>query len=72
MLPEFKPNRPPGVYIGRPVTRNTMTRAVEFFRLFFTTSMVSDIVKYTNSYAYEHINNGRIPPFIYPARWKLA
>ena len=54
-LPEFEPNRPPGVYIGRPVTRNTMTRAFEFFHLFFTTSIVSDIVKYTNSYAYEHI-----------------
>ena len=54
-LPEFEPNRPPGVYIGRPVTRNTITRAFEFFHLFFTTSIVSDIVKYTNSYAYEHI-----------------
>ena len=35
-----------------------MTRAVEFFHLFFTFEMIRQIVDHTNSYAYEHITEG--------------
>ena len=35
-----------------------MTKAVEFFYLFFTTEMISTIVTHTNSYANEHILPG--------------
>ena len=34
-LPAFTPLRPPGTHFGRPLLRNTMTREVEFFNLFF-------------------------------------
>ncbi len=30
-LPDFNPSRPPGVHFGRPLLRNAMTRAVDFF-----------------------------------------
>jgi len=35
-----------------------MTKAAEFFHLFFTEDMVSNICKHTNSYANEHIISG--------------
>ena len=35
-----------------------MTRAVEFFYLFFTAEMINDICNHTNSYAYERIFEG--------------
>ena len=35
-----------------------MTRAVEFFHLFFTFEMIVEIVNHTNNYAYEHIMEG--------------
>lgn len=35
-----------------------MTKAVEFFHLFFTEEMISDICRHTNSYANEHIISG--------------
>ena len=54
-LPPFNPRRPPGVHFGRAVLRNTMTRAVEFFHLFFTVEMINQIVDHTNAYAYERI-----------------
>ena len=57
-LPPFRPTRPPGMHIGRPLLRNTMTRDVEFFHLFFTFEMILEIVKHTNSYACEHIMEG--------------
>ena len=50
-LPPFRPTRPPGMHIGRSLLRNTMTRDVEFFHLFFTFEMVLEIVNNTNSYA---------------------
>ena len=57
-LPPFTPRRPPGVHFGRAVLRNAVTRAVEFFYLFFTVEMIKQIVDHTNSYAYEHIMEG--------------
>ena len=35
-----------------------MTRAVEFFYLFFTAEMINNICNHTNSYAYERIFEG--------------
>ena len=56
--PEFAPSRLPGIHFGRPLLRNNMTRAVEFFYLFFTTEMINNICNHTNSYAYERIFEG--------------
>ena len=57
-LPQFSPLRPPGVHFGRPLLRNTMTRAIDFFYLFFTVDMIDSIVNHTNSYALERIFSG--------------
>ena len=54
-IPPFTPSRPVGYHFGQPLLRNTMTKAVEFFYLFFTTEMISNIVTHTNSCANEHI-----------------
>ena len=35
-----------------------MTRAVDFFSLFFTVDMINTICNHTNSYATEHITEG--------------
>ena len=56
--PEFAPSRLPGIHFGRPLLRNNMTRAVEFFYLFFTAEMINNICNHTNSYAYERIFEG--------------
>jgi len=57
-LPPFTPNRLPGIHFGRPHLRNTMTTALEFFHLYFTPEMISNICSHTNSYANEHIIAG--------------
>ena len=43
-LPPFQPNRPPGVHFGRQVLRGGMTTALEFFRLFFTSEMINQLL----------------------------
>ena len=30
-LPDFNPSHPPGIHFGRPLLRNAMTRAVDYF-----------------------------------------
>lgn len=57
-LPGFTPLRPPGIHFGQPLLRNAMTRAVDFFFLFFTADMINNICSHTNSYANEHIMEG--------------
>ena len=57
-LPAFTPRRPPGVHFPRPLLRRTMTKAVEFFQLFFSTEMINSICNHTNSYANECIFEG--------------
>ena len=47
--------RPIGVHFGHRLLRNTMTTAVEFLNLFFTTDLINHIVNHTNSYAFQHI-----------------
>ena len=70
-LPPFSPTRPPGVHFGRPLLRNAMTRAVEFFYLFFTVEMIDSIVAHTNSYAQEKIFSGSFSTYAQPdGSWK--
>lgn len=70
-LPAFTPNRLPGIHFGRPLLRNTMTKAVEFFHLFFTDEMVRNICDHTNSYAIEHISYGTHRTYAQPdGSWK--
>ncbi|XP_068740469.1 piggyBac transposable element-derived protein 4-like isoform X2 [Montipora capricornis] len=53
----FTPLRPVGVHFGH-LLEGTMTKAVEFFHLFFTMDMINNIASHTNSYALEHIFSG--------------
>ena len=57
-LPPFKPSRPTGIHFGRPLLRHTMTKAVEFFHLFFTVEVINYICSHTNVYANEQIVSG--------------
>ncbi|XP_029183653.1 piggyBac transposable element-derived protein 4-like isoform X3 [Acropora millepora] len=54
----FTPMRLAGIHFGRPLLRNAMTKAVEFFNLFFTVELVNNIVNHTNSFAYEQAMAG--------------
>ena len=55
-IPPFTPSRPAGIHFGQHLLRGTMTKAVEFFNLFFfAVEMINNIVDHTNSYANEHI-----------------
>jgi len=58
VLPAFTTNRPVGIHFGHPLLGSTMTREVEFFRLFFTMQMVVNICEHTNSYSNEHLLQG--------------
>ena len=50
-----------------------MTKAVEFFYLFFTAEMISNIVNHTNSYANEHIFSGTHQSYTKPdGSWQDA
>lgn len=52
------PDVPRGVHFECPLLRGTMTKAVEFFHLFFTDEMINEICRHTDNYAYEHIIEG--------------
>ena len=69
--PQFTPERPSGNHFPRPVLRNVMTTAVEFFKLFFTAELVSNIGNYTNSYAYGRIADGRHAWVLRAKGWEL-
>ena len=70
-LPAFTPTRPPGIHFGRLLLRNTMTKAVEFFHLFFTSEMIYNICAHTNSYAVECISDGTHRTYAQPdGSWK--
>ena len=62
----FTPRHDAGVNFGRPLVRNTMTRAVDFFNLFFTVRLIDSIVEHTNSYAYAHIMAGSHKSYAQP------
>lgn len=57
-IPPFTHSRPAGIHFERPLLRGTMIKAVEFFNLFFTNKMITNIVTHTNTYAWEHIYSG--------------
>ena len=50
-IPPFNSRRQPGLHLNLPVLRGAMTRAVDFFKLFFTAELVRTICTHTNSYA---------------------
>lgn len=56
-LPAFVPNRPPGLHLIGPVVRGAMTRAVDFFQLFFTDLLLQQICNHTNAYGWVEIVN---------------
>ena len=51
---KFKPSRPPGVHLPGFISRERMaefTTALDFFKLFFTLELVSEICTFTNTQA---------------------
>ena len=56
-IPPFNPRRQPGLHLNLPVLRGAMTRAVDFFKLFFTAELVRTICTHTNTYAWGVIGN---------------
>ena len=50
--PPFTPSREPGVHLEGPNLRNTMVKALDFFKLYFFTELLGDIVQHTNTIAY--------------------
>ena len=56
-LPAFVPNRPQDLHLIGPVVRGAMTRAVDFFQLFFTDLLQQQICDHTNAYGWVEIVN---------------
>jgi len=56
-LPDFLPNRPPGLHFTAPILRGSMTRALDFFKLFITNALLLEICQHTNGYAWGVIGN---------------
>ena len=56
ILPNVTPNHTPGNHFENPQqTRNTLTKPVDFFQLFFTDEVLRTIGQHTNSYAWINI-----------------
>ena len=56
-LVPFQPSRTPGLHdIGR-ITCGSMTKAIDFFKLFFTIEILNEICVHTNAYAWINILN---------------
>ena len=55
-LPGFTPSRTPGAHLNVPLSRNSMTRAIDFFGLFFTDEIIDEICRHTNTYAWQNIH----------------
>ena len=56
-IPLFTPRRQSGLHLDMPVLRGAMSRAVHFFRLFFTAELVRTICTHTNSYGWGTIES---------------
>ena len=54
--PIFQPTRAPGLYMNR-VTRGSMTKAIDFFQLFFTVELINEICTHSNAYAWINKTN---------------
>ena len=50
-LPSFTPNCEPGIHLPFMLNRNSMTKAFDFFSLYFTNKLIETISKHTNSFA---------------------
>ena len=57
-LLDFKPSCPVGIHFGQRLLCNSMTKAIDFFNLFFTVEMINSICRNTNDYASQHIFEG--------------
>ena len=51
----FQPSRPPGFCMAAPVLRNHMTRAIDFFYLFFIVELFQQIAEFTSLYAFTKV-----------------
>nr|XP_054750142.1 piggyBac transposable element-derived protein 4-like [Lytechinus pictus] len=54
----FQPSNPPGIQLEHVRTRSTassMSKAIDFFKLFLTVELVQQLVDFTNAYATAHI-----------------
>lgn len=56
-LPTFSPNRQSGVHLEGPIRRGSMSKAIDFFKLFFTMELMREICEHTNAYAWASISN---------------
>ena len=56
-LPPFSPQRPSGLHMDFPLLRGALTKAIDFFKLFFTNALLLDISNHTNAYAWEAVVN---------------
>ena len=54
--PIFQQTRAPGLYMSR-VTRGSMTKAIDFFQLFFTVELINEICTHSNAYAWINKTN---------------
>ena len=50
VIPPFTPKQPPGIHFERAVLRGAMTTELEFFLLFLTPEIISDIATHSNKY----------------------
>ena len=55
VLPNFESVRAPGIHCDMLILRTV--KELDFFQLYFTDEVISNIVKYTNSYAWKTIHN---------------
>lgn len=56
-IPPFTPQRQPGLHLNIPIRRGTMTKAIDFFMLFFTMELFNDICRHTNTYGWIHVGS---------------
>lgn len=54
-LPPFSPTRQPGIHMNVRVIRGNFTKAIDFFQLFFTHHLLTEICQHTNSYGWMNI-----------------
>lgn len=54
-LPPFLPVHPLGLHLNVPILRGGMTKAIDFFKIFFTDALLLQICTHANSYAWEAI-----------------
>ena len=61
-LPPFQPARLPGLHLDMRVTRGAMTKAVDFFQLFFTMELLNEICNHSQWRSQGGARGGDRPP----------